>query len=704
MESWVIPDFGASRSRSQGFRSELRRRTSLSSIATVNTMIRVHDIERSSGSTPAAKRQKIAIACDACRKRKIRCDGKAPVCTQCVSGRKVYTCTYERKPSERQQETSQELENSLAQDGMLRTYAATTVHTGLGGIPGANNGGSRPTVASDEPQSVVFGESASTTFSNRVSQHQQHPQQGFDFNGTNKGPFKLDGSADKAGVLPRRRVADEMIDHYWDFVHPLFPILHQPTFMAAYEKSWTSQPNHGTRMNEGRQEFEEALFFSTLNVMFALGTRFCESATVADKGDMAKEFYNRSRQTFAYDLLDCASLPVLQMVVLQGIYLQSTTEVSRCWNVIGVATRMAQSLGLHSEQTYQRQKVRYVREMGRRLWHACIVLDRLAAATFGWPMMVHSDHSVSLPVVGDDALRQQGGELPASREPTHGLHIFRYACELFGIVGDILSTLYCNNGALLPASADLHQRSRTLSQIMGLNGQLEAYLITIPDFLRIGIDGPEQVDLDDLSKPMLAIQQAISCRYHYASFLFYDADMTEEEGVLSPNDKLTIHTVEKSAATSFRLLEILHGGLASPLYIADWHIVYMTFTAATSLLAIKRCASAQTQKLHEAIDNKIKWSHHILHYIGLTMPISLQALHSLQALDSHVAVEIAPKTQDSVVGTVVPTVERDIGDSTLVGFGEMDDFDWLANPSVLLSRQSPGFDWDWLEVSDSWLS
>lgn len=146
--------------------------------------------------------------------------------------------------------------------------------------------------------------------------------------------------------------------------------------MAAYEKSWTSQPNGGAIADERCREFEEALFLSTLNVMFALGTRFSGSVPETEKSDTEKEFYTRSRQIFGYDVLDCTSLPVLQMVLLQGIYLQSTTEVSRCWNVIGVATRMAQSLGLHLDQTYQRQKTTYAREMGKRLWHSCLVLDR----------------------------------------------------------------------------------------------------------------------------------------------------------------------------------------------------------------------------------------------------------------------------------------------------------------------------------------
>jgi len=337
------------------------------------------------GSSPASKRQKISVACDPCRGRKVRCDGNRPSCRQCIRGRKNYTCTYDRRLPETQQRHAQELEGLVARPSVEQSRGtresvnvAATVerHTGLNSTPAANIGPSRSTIAFDEPRDVVFGESSSTTLLHRLSRQQEHPQHGPIFDATNKVPFKLGGSTENAGVLPRRRVADDLLGQYWEFVHILFPVLHEPTFMTAYEKSWTSQPDGGTISDERCREFEEALFFSTLNIMLALGTRFSNSVPETEKRDTARDFYNRSRQIFAYDVLDCSSIPVLQLVLLQGIYLQSTTEVSRCWNVIGVATRMAQSLGVHLDQTSQRQKPIYAREMGRRLWHSCLVLDR----------------------------------------------------------------------------------------------------------------------------------------------------------------------------------------------------------------------------------------------------------------------------------------------------------------------------------------
>lgn len=131
----------------------------------------------------------------------------------------------------------------------------------------------------------------------------------------------------------------------------------------------------------------------------------------------------------------------------------------------------------------------------------------------------------------------------------------------------------------------------------------------------------------------------------------------------------------------------------------------MIFTAATSLLAIKRCATVQKQGLHERIDNKIEESRQILRHMRLSIDMSIasQALHSLEVLDSQISQEIKSRSLNPVAGIVLPSVEQNV-DVALETFGELNDFDWLANPSALLSMQTLGSDMSWLAGSDLWLS
>ncbi|THX83100.1 hypothetical protein D6D08_04675 [Aureobasidium pullulans] len=459
-----------------------------------------------SSKSPTSRRRKIAIACEPCRKRKVRCDGKQPTCSPCITSRKTYTCIYESSPQATQQRYIEELQNRITDlGGHVYVQASQDASSesmqqpdsGQSGIFTATASAHLGPITDASSPDVVFGESSTATFLQQLSHEagQKDRPPLFAPNESDSGPLRLDRSTEQSAVLPIRRIADDLINCYWQYMHPLFPILHEPTFTAAYKKSWTSdQPiPHATPKptSDNPGEIKEALFFSTLNIIFALGTRFCSSIPSTEKEITSKRFHRRARLNFPYDLLDFSSLPVLQMVLLQGVYLQSTTEVSRCWNVIGVAVRMAQSLGLHAEGTQGRKKTQLELEMGRRLWWCCIVLDRLAAATFGWPMMVQGECTIPLPILSNNALNLEEGNTSSGVDTSSDLCVFRSTCDLFSILGEILSTIYQNNGALLRTTAAQNQASQTLSHIMGLNGRLDAYLISTPPYIRSFIEETE---------------------------------------------------------------------------------------------------------------------------------------------------------------------------------------------------------------------
>ena len=98
----------------------------------------------------------------------------------------------------------------------------------------------------------------------------------------------------------------------------------------------------------------------------------------------------------------------------------------------------------------------------------------------------------------------------------------------------------------------------------------------------------------------------------------------------------------------------------------------------------------------------IKQSYRIFQYMEPRLPISSQALKSLHELRCQVTLEIEYRALDDAEESVMPSVERNTSGS-LEGVADID-FDWLTNPSALLSRQSPGLDMSWLAGSDAWLS
>lgn len=168
-------------------------------------------------------------------------------------------------------------------------------------------------------------------------------------------------------VLPFRRNADNYLHCFWNFVHPLFPVLHKPSFTARYEGLWESQGPVG-------ESDENVTFIPTLNLVFALGCQFSDLVPAEKKAKAATAFYGRSRSLLLFDILGSTQVTVVQWLLLSAVYLQSTSLATTCWTSVGLAIRLAQNLGLHLEPSVVECQVD--REMRRRVWHTCVELDR----------------------------------------------------------------------------------------------------------------------------------------------------------------------------------------------------------------------------------------------------------------------------------------------------------------------------------------
>jgi hypothetical protein len=141
--------------------------------------------------------------------------------------------------------------------------------------------------------------------------------------------------------------------------------------MTTYERLWVSDLGE-----ESDNEVEDPCFIATVNIIFAIGCQFDEQNSSAGRTALADRFYQQSTSLFTIEFLDSPSLPVIQLLLLTGVYLQSTQHASRCWQTIGMAVRAAQEIGLHLENRYPTSESQHQREIRRRVWHTCVILDR----------------------------------------------------------------------------------------------------------------------------------------------------------------------------------------------------------------------------------------------------------------------------------------------------------------------------------------
>jgi hypothetical protein len=379
-----------------------------------------------------------------------------------------------------------------------------------------------------------------------------------------------------------RRQADNFVNCFWEFVHPLFPVLHRPTFQRKYEQLWTdSTEAHSDYVSEA----EEAAFTSTLNLVFAVGCKFSSLIDPAQKSSVSDNFYQRSRQAYPFDILDSTSISLVQMLVLMAVYLQSTEYASRCWNSAGLAIRMAQSLGLHVDQSGKKGNTQLEVQMRRRIWHTCTGLDRLLSMTFGRPSMIGRSTTVPIPALVDDEYLSDKIEASQPAGVQSRLGLFVSSCELFEILEEILDLFYRDGGNGATHTAEL------VTPVLDFNRRLDKFVDNVPDYLRI--QGREQAPATE--DHIQLQQQVLFCRYLYVRLLslrplLLMASKREARPPMHNDlgDEIIRACCNSCVSTACRLIDTLYINLGTLYRSSGWHSVYFTFAAAIVLLAYSK--------------------------------------------------------------------------------------------------------------------
>lgn len=186
--------------------------------------------------------------------------------------------------------------------------------------------------------------------------------------------------------LPPRRLADWLLEVYFANNHIFYPWVHKDTFMAAYENIWTNQSNEPERVlpdvGLGSHSCPPRLFHCALNAMFAIACEF-SNMDPCHKRNSSMMFYERMKSSMNIDILDSGSLAHVQALLLIAVYLQCTPYPKRCWNVIGMAHRMAVGLGLQNRREYSNLTI-LEKEIRWRAWCACVQMDMCVTFRFLW--------------------------------------------------------------------------------------------------------------------------------------------------------------------------------------------------------------------------------------------------------------------------------------------------------------------------------
>ncbi|KAL0069688.1 Gypsy retrotransposon integrase-like protein 1 [Marasmius tenuissimus] len=191
----------------------------------------------------------------------------------------------------------------------------------------------------------------------------------------------------------------DLIDLYFTRHHPLFPLLHRPTF---------------ERLIAEGLHLRDRSFGATVLAVCAIASRqsndpraFCEGTT--SEHSLGWKYFRQIpllRDSFTesptiYDIQLCSVSSSIEDLSLAAYFLQIAPTPEAAWTLVGVGIRSAQEIGLHRKSTSSEKTVED--ELWRRAFWILVLMDVFLSASLGRPRATTADDfDCELPSECDD--------------------------------------------------------------------------------------------------------------------------------------------------------------------------------------------------------------------------------------------------------------------------------------------------------------
>ncbi|KAI8966227.1 fungal-specific transcription factor domain-containing protein [Daldinia sp. FL1419] len=444
-------------------------------------------------SVPLQKRRRVTRACDECRRKKIKCDGKQP-CTHCQVY--SYDCTYD-KPSNRRRNPAPQyieaLENKLSRaENLLRRFMPD-VDLNDPSLDPAVQQEFRIREQARARASATKGKQSSSSSSVDAQLHSMIETTGqldlddrgnYDFHGTSSGSvfFKrmkehfrgLLGRDYQVPFLPRppRPVGVLTLDSPrppsssrappsrptppYDFPSKeralalcseslnnatcLLRIVHIPSFYKIlddlYEKPTSAA---GT---ENKRNIALAYSVMALGCMYNIPeSDDSETPPYKVAMDEAIKYYSGAR-AILQDITECRDLTSLQALLFMILFIQSISNLSTCYGFVGIALRSALRMGLHRHLPHIKLNP-IEAETRRRVFYICRQMDTYVSALLGFPLLLN-DEDIDQPLptpVDDEYITKDKILRPPPQTPSF-LEAFNAHVRLMDILGKVVKNVY----------------------------------------------------------------------------------------------------------------------------------------------------------------------------------------------------------------------------------------------------------------------
>ncbi|ORY07212.1 hypothetical protein K493DRAFT_332834 [Basidiobolus meristosporus CBS 931.73] len=403
------------------------------------------DSQEALDSSKPIKRRRLTQACDVCRKKKVKCDGNRPSCSNCI--RLNATCTYLpsfKKRGPRQGPPAMEEEFAGGSIEFFRRLSApsTIQPINIERRDVSVRSSSLPVEASTNMISIPV---LSTSYNN-FSNFSHIPIPSFDAGGTpffgNIGSLALpegpqpyqnerpkeEADAEEEEVVEEESAVREKVEQVWSQSYlGNTSGLHSLSTGGSKEKTPSPKGDSEVLCLVGADslpppqitEHLANLYFDVIYPQMPFVHRptffrklknkeippilILSISIVADESTRRGEIFSDRFRDILVLCLDDPCLSTIQALLIFSYYEYTNARISRSWMYLGMAVRMAQELGINRideggsvENQCPSEWVEV--ETRRRVWWSCFIRDRLVSSGTGRSMAIdEQDTRVLLP-------------------------------------------------------------------------------------------------------------------------------------------------------------------------------------------------------------------------------------------------------------------------------------------------------------------
>lgn len=261
-----------------------------------------------------------------------------------------------------------------------------------------------------------------------------------------------------AEFLPQRAISDALIRAFFDNVHFNYALFHRSMFQLRYEATWERNVHSLFQVEPG--------WSCCLAMIFVFGAQVLEQYDSDQAVTIQRCYLGFVRSSFRR-LISTTSLVNIQALLLLQLYEHNAGERNNAWMLLGCASRMAMSLGMHRDGT-SLEFDPIERNVRRRVWWTIYTFEKNLCVILGRPSAIDDNEvCANLP----DETMLDSSDCP----PDYSDHSLR----LTKISSRIKRLIYA-----VPSASGNYEETPTITTAKELLKELDCWHCALPQHLR----------------------------------------------------------------------------------------------------------------------------------------------------------------------------------------------------------------------------